>query len=34
MMAEKAADMIKGVQALEPDDAPVYLASNYETSQR
>ena len=34
MMAEKAADMIKGVQALEPDDAPVYLASNFETSQR
>ncbi len=34
MMAEKAADMIKGVQALDPSDAPVYVASNYETEQR
>lgn len=34
MLAEKAADMIKGVQALEPNDAPVYVASNYATDQR
>jgi choline dehydrogenase len=34
MMAEKAADMIKGAQALQPSDAPVYVASNYETEQR
>jgi len=34
MMAEKAADMIKGVQTLEPGDAQVYVASNYATEQR
>ena len=34
MLAEKAADIIKGVQALEPSDAPVYVASNYATKQR
>jgi choline dehydrogenase len=34
MMAEKAADMIKGVQALQPSDAAVYYASDYETEQR
>ena len=34
MMAEKAADMIKGVQALLPSDAPVYVASDYESTQR
>lgn len=34
MMAEKAADMIKGVQALEPSDVPVYNVSDYDTEQR
>ncbi len=34
MLAEKAADMIKGVQALEPSDAPVYVANSYATDQR
>lgn len=34
MMAEKAADMIKGVPALPPSDAAVYFASDYETEQR
>ena len=34
MMAEKAADMIKGMPALDPSDAPVYEAKNYETEQR
>ncbi len=34
MLAEKAADMIKGVQGLEPSDAPVYIATNYATQQR
>ncbi|MGI9221022.1 MAG: choline dehydrogenase [Woeseiaceae bacterium] len=34
MMAEKAADMIKGVNALSPSDAPVYLPENYAAEQR
>ena len=34
MMAEKAADMIKGVQPLPANDAPVYRASDYATKQR
>jgi len=34
MMAEKAADMIKGVPGLEPSVAPVYRAESYQTSQR
>jgi hypothetical protein len=34
MLAEKAADMIKGAEVLQPSDAPVYVASNYETAQR
>jgi len=34
MIAEKAADLIKGVDALPTSDAPVYLAENYQESQR
>jgi choline dehydrogenase len=34
MMAEKAADIIKGVQRLPPSDAPVYTAANYREKQR
>jgi choline dehydrogenase len=34
MLAEKAADMIKGVSALPASDAAVYVASNYATEQR
>ena len=34
MMAEKAADIIKGVQALAPSDAAVYEASDYLNKQR
>ncbi len=34
MIAEKAADIIKGVEPLPPSDAPVYRAENYQTHQR
>lgn len=34
MIAEKAADIIKGVTPLAPSDAPVYIAEDYQTSQR
>jgi choline dehydrogenase len=34
MLAEKAADHIRGRPALPPEDAPFYLAPNWETSQR
>ena len=34
MMAEKAADMIRGVQSLPASEAPVYVASDYATKQR
>jgi len=34
MIAEKAADLIKGVDALPTSDAPVYLAENYQECQR
>ncbi|NND81814.1 MAG: choline dehydrogenase [Gammaproteobacteria bacterium] len=34
MLAEKAADIIKGVQPLPASDAPVYVAENYRESQR
>lgn len=34
MIAEKVADIIKGVNALPPSDAPVYVADNYRESQR
>ena len=34
MMAEKAADIIKGVAPLAPSDAAVYVAKNYQHSQR
>ena len=34
MLAEKAADLIKGVSALPASDAPVWIASNYATEQR
>jgi len=34
MMAEKAADIIKGATPLPPSDAPVYVAQNYHDSQR
>jgi len=34
MIAEKAADLIKGVEALPTSDAPVYLAENYQECQR
>ena len=34
MMAEKAADIIKGAAPLTPSDAAVYVAKNYQHSQR
>lgn len=34
MMGEKAADMILGKAPMEPSNAPVYVAPNWETSQR
>jgi choline dehydrogenase len=34
MIAEKAADMIRGREALIPSDAPVYRAKDWQTSQR
>jgi len=34
MIAEKAADIIKGVELLPASDAPVYIAENYRQSQR
>ena len=34
MIAEKAADMIRGVPPLEPLHVPVYRAENYQSSQR
>jgi len=34
MMAEKAADIIKGVDPLPVSDAPVYRAKDYQTNQR
>jgi choline dehydrogenase len=34
MLAEKAADHIRGRAPLPPDDAPYYLAPNWESSQR
>ena len=34
MLAEKAADRIRGKAPLPPDDAPFYIAPNWETSQR
>jgi choline dehydrogenase len=34
MLAEKAADHIRGKSALPPEDAPLYIAPNWETSQR
>ena len=34
MMAEKIADAIKGVPALPPSNAPVYVPKNWQTSQR
>lgn len=34
MLAEKAADMIKGMEPLPPSDAPVYAAADYEQKQR
>ncbi len=34
MIAEKAADIIKGVEPLAPSTAPVHIAENWETTQR
>ena len=34
MLAEKAADHIRGRPLLPPEDAPFYIAPNWETSQR
>ena len=34
MLAEKAADHIRGLAPVPPDDAPFYVAPNWETSQR
>ena len=34
MIAEKAADIIKGVKPLAPSTVPVYVAENWETAQR
>jgi choline dehydrogenase len=34
MLAEKAADHIRGRSPLPPEDAPFYVAPNWETSQR
>lgn len=34
MLAEKAADIIRGVEALPPADVPVYTAENYQEHQR
>jgi choline dehydrogenase len=34
MIAEKAADIIKGADALPSSDAAVYVAENYRQSQR
>jgi choline dehydrogenase len=34
MLAEKAADHIRGRTPLQPEDAPFYVAPNWETSQR
>jgi choline dehydrogenase len=34
MLAEKAADLIRGRAALEPIEAPVYIAPDWETAQR
>jgi choline dehydrogenase len=34
MLAEKAADLIRGREPLPPLDVPVYFAPNWETAQR
>ena len=34
MLAEKAADIIRGRAPLPPSDAPVYIAKNYQREQR
>jgi choline dehydrogenase len=34
MLAEKAADLIRGREPPDPLDAPVHIAPNWETSQR
>ncbi len=34
MLAEKAADHIRGIPLLPPENAPFYVAPNWETSQR
>jgi choline dehydrogenase len=34
MLAEKAADLIRGREPLPPLDVPVYIAPNWETQQR
>jgi hypothetical protein len=34
MIAEKAADLIKGLKPLEPSNAKVFIAENYLESQR
>ena len=34
MLAEKATDIIKGVDPLPASDAPVYRAKDYQTAQR
>ena len=34
MLAEKAADVIAGKDALQPADAPVYVAKDYREKQR
>jgi choline dehydrogenase len=34
MIAEKAAELIRGRAPLPPLDAPVYIAPNWETAQR
>ena len=34
MVAEKVADIIKGIAPLTPSEVPVYLPKNWETSQR
>jgi choline dehydrogenase len=34
MLAEKAADIIRGVPPLPPEEVPVYIAPDWETRQR
>jgi choline dehydrogenase len=34
MLAEKAADLIRGREPLDPLDVPVYIAPNWATAQR